>query len=212
MVNDRAVGKIRSAKEPLHQSAALKRPFGFPFDIAQDRTQDRLYRRFRCNGYVALLNENPCCPTRTITVFVGQHDNMEEKNMRPTRNTIGSVCLCLAVILIWSSADRAYSQSTSTYRLTKSVFDGGGGVRQTASYTLWHSIGQASGIGTASTSQYTNHAGFLRFASAGLPGPPIPESTPDPAVIPEPTTVVLVGFGLLLGMVLRRLRKRKPGK
>jgi hypothetical protein len=115
------------------------------------------------------------------------------------------------VIFIWISADSAYSQSTSTYRLTKSVFDGGGGVRQTASYTLWHSIGQASGIGTASTSQYTNYAGFLRFETSGLPGPPIPEPTPDPAMIPEPTTVILIGIGLLLCMVLRRLRKRKTG-
>lgn len=76
------------------------------------------------------------------------------------------------MIVIWLYPGMAYSQSTSQYTLKKSVIDGGGGVRSSVSYILSHSIGQPSGIGTASTSQYTLHAGFYGSIYDACPDDP----------------------------------------
>lgn len=73
----------------------------------------------------------------------------------------GWYVLCISTIMLtWLCASPAHSQSSPNYTLEWSVMDEGGGVRSSANHTLWHSIGQASGIATSSSAQYTNSAGY----------------------------------------------------
>lgn len=72
-----------------------------------------------------------------------------------------------AMILTWVHTNVAYSQSSTNYTIPWSVLDGGGGIRSSVNYTLMHSIGQTAGVGTASSSQYTNFAGFYGSEAQG---------------------------------------------
>ena len=73
-----------------------------------------------------------------------------------------------AVVFTWLTPTIAYSQSSANYVIERSVMDGGGGQRSSANYTLYHSLGQASGLGASSNDRYTNAAGFYASAVRAL--------------------------------------------
>lgn len=77
-----------------------------------------------------------------------------------SQRKIWCVGLFSVMILIGIFANLSYSQSSSTYTVSWSVMDGGGGVRSGGNYLLAHSIGQSGGTGTFSNGQYTLYAGF----------------------------------------------------
>lgn len=112
--------------------------------------------------------------------------------------------------MLWLWAGSAYSQSSSeNYNLAWTVFDEGGGVRDSATYRAAHSIGQPFGGLTSSNGQYTNTSGSHAGRLGTMSCPPFPPPDPPAPAVPEPATLLMVMAGLFGLLVLRRWRK--PG-
>ncbi len=73
------------------------------------------------------------------------------------------VCLISMLALIWLCPGDAFSQSSANYQIAGSVLDAGGGDRNSASYALYDSLGQVSGVAVSTSSSYHYIPGFYAY-------------------------------------------------
>ncbi len=83
------------------------------------------------------------------------------------KETIRKQILRTGVIFLFicfSAAISCAATMTSTsYTISEDVLSGGGGLIQSASYTLQATLGQPSPIGNSNSTTYSNQAGFWNF-------------------------------------------------
>ena len=103
--------------------------------------------------------------------------------MNRYEKSIGVLILFIPAIILWISDSIVYSaeQSSSNYSIVRSVISGGGGDLVSNNYEMQYTIGQSTPIGTSTSSNYDNNAGFwfLEYISADSDGDGVPDEEDD---------------------------------
>jgi hypothetical protein len=126
--------------------------------------------------------------------------------MKLTKKHVWFLVISSMLVLCLLGQGQAVAQSSTNYRIERSVVDTGGGERRSLNYTVCDSLGQPSGTIVSTSAQYIHIPGFYECVVQSSGPPPI--KTPPVTVVPEPGTMILLGLGLGgLLIVVRRTRR-----
>jgi hypothetical protein len=76
--------------------------------------------------------------------------------------------LSIPVMVLFLGAGMIYGQSSTNYNIEVDVISSGGGIGSSNNYGLIPVIGQSSAIGTSSSTDYINQAGFWYAVTANF--------------------------------------------